>query len=33
MVAEGLLKQDSPYGIWEITAAGRKWLEENENTE
>ncbi len=33
MVQEGLLKQDSPYGIWEITEAGRKWLEENETTE
>ncbi|GIW84083.1 MAG: hypothetical protein KatS3mg106_596 [Gemmataceae bacterium] len=33
MVQEGLLKQDSPYGIWEITGAGRKWLEENETTE
>ncbi|MEJ5277491.1 MAG: winged helix-turn-helix domain-containing protein [Thermogemmata sp.] len=32
MVAEGLLKQDSPYGIWEITAAGRKWLN-NESPE
>jgi alkyl hydroperoxide reductase subunit AhpF len=33
MVKDGLLKKDSPYGIWEITEAGRKWLEENENTE
>jgi hypothetical protein len=27
MVREGLLKSDSPRGIWEISEAGRKWLE------
>ncbi len=26
MVKEGLLKQNSPYGVWEITEAGRKAL-------
>lgn len=26
MVIEGLLKNDSPYGVWEITDAGRRWL-------
>ena len=26
MVKEGLLKQDSPRGIWEITEAGRRYL-------
>ncbi len=26
MVKEGLLASDSPRGIWEITAAGRRWL-------
>lgn len=30
MVADGLLGQDSPWGIWEITEAGRRWLEEHE---
>jgi restriction system protein len=29
MRREGYLKNDSPRGIWEITGAGRKWLEEN----
>ncbi len=29
MKREGLIKRDSPRGIWEITDAGRKWLEEN----
>lgn len=29
MVQEGLLASDSPRGIWEITAAGRRWLAEN----
>ena len=27
MVKEGLLKADSPRGIWEISDAGRQWLE------
>ena len=27
MVNEGLLKGDSPHGVWEITAAGKKTLE------
>lgn len=27
LVQEGLMKSDSPYGIWEITDAGRRWLE------
>jgi hypothetical protein len=26
LVREGLMKSDSPHGIWEITEAGRKWL-------
>ncbi len=26
MVMEGLLKSDSPRGIWEITDKGRRWL-------
>ncbi|MCX7964842.1 MAG: hypothetical protein D6691_12580 [Candidatus Hydrogenedentota bacterium] len=26
LVQEGLLKEDSPRGIWEITEAGREWL-------
>jgi len=29
MRREGYLKNNSPRGIWEITDAGRKWLEEN----
>lgn len=29
MVQEGLLASDSPRGMWEITAAGRRWLAEN----
>jgi len=28
MVKEGLLKSNSPWGIWEITDAGRKYLTE-----
>lgn len=32
LVDEGLLKKDSPSGIWEISEAGRKWLEP-ENTQ
>ena len=31
MVREGLLKSDSPRGIWEISEAGRKWLQNNGN--
>ncbi len=27
MIREGLLAADSPRGVWEITQAGRKWLE------
>jgi len=27
MTQEGLLRGDSPHGIWEITQEGRKWLE------
>jgi hypothetical protein len=26
LVREGLMKSDSPHGVWEITEAGRKWL-------
>ncbi|MEW6526392.1 MAG: winged helix-turn-helix domain-containing protein [Spirochaetota bacterium] len=26
LVREGLMKSDSPHGIWEITEAGKKWL-------
>ena len=26
LVREGLMKSDSPYGIWEISDEGRKWL-------
>jgi Mrr restriction endonuclease-like protein len=29
MRREGYLKNNSPRGIWEITDAGRKWLEDN----
>ncbi len=29
MVDQGLLRRDSPRGIWEITEDGRKWLENN----
>lgn len=28
LVREGLMKSDSPYGIWEISDAGRKWLKD-----
>ncbi|SFV30231.1 winged helix-turn-helix domain-containing protein [Thermoflavifilum thermophilum] len=27
LVREGLLKNDSPYGVWEISEAGKKWLQ------
>lgn len=30
MVDEGLLRDDSPYGTWEISKKGRVYLEENE---
>jgi len=26
---EGLLRDDSPWGVWEISEAGRRWLEEH----
>lgn len=26
LVREGLMKSDSPHGVWEITDAGRNWL-------
>ncbi len=29
MVMEGLLKKDSPHGIWEITEQGKHWLSQN----
>lgn len=29
MVNEGLLASDSPRGIWEITATGKRWLEQH----
>jgi hypothetical protein len=29
MRREGLIKNNSPRGLWEITDAGRRWLEEN----
>jgi len=29
MVKEGLLANDSPHGVWEITAAGRRYLDEH----
>ncbi|MEO0067939.1 MAG: winged helix-turn-helix domain-containing protein [candidate division WOR-3 bacterium] len=29
MVQDGLLKADSPRGIWEITDLGRRWLEQH----
>ena len=31
MVNEGLLRKDSPYGIWEISEKGRKYLNEHIN--
>ncbi len=27
LVREGLMKDDSPYGLWEISDRGRQWLE------
>jgi restriction endonuclease Mrr len=29
MRAQGLIKNNSPRGIWEIADAGRKWLDDN----
>jgi len=29
LVREGLLKDDSPWGIWEISEKGEKYLKEN----
>jgi hypothetical protein len=29
MRAQGLIKNNSPWGIWEIADAGRKWLDDN----
>jgi restriction system protein len=29
MVNEGLLKKDSPRGVWEISDKGRRYLEQN----
>ena len=31
MVNQGLLKRNAPRGVWEITDAGRKWLDTNKN--
>ncbi len=31
MRLEGLLKDDSPHGTWEITSAGRNWLRKNKH--
>lgn len=31
LVREGLMKDDSPYGIWEISEQGHKWLTNEEN--
>jgi len=30
LVKAGLLRNDSPRGVWEISEAGRRWLEEQE---
>lgn len=32
MVNEGLLKRDSPRGVWEISEAGRQWLADQHAT-
>jgi len=29
MRKEGLISASSPRGVWEITDAGRKWLDDN----
>lgn len=29
LVREGLMKGDSPHGLWEISEAGREWLRQN----
>ena len=31
LVREGLMNDDSPYGIWEISEQGHKWLTKEEN--
>jgi restriction system protein len=31
LVREGLMKSDSPHGIWEISEQGRKWLTKEDN--
>ena len=31
LVRKGLMRSDSPYGVWQISEEGRKWLEENSN--
>lgn len=31
LVREGLMKKDSPHGIWEISEQGRKWLTKEDN--
>jgi hypothetical protein len=28
MIIQGLLRNDSPYGIWEMSSAGRQYLDE-----
>jgi hypothetical protein len=31
LVREGLMKDDSPRGVWEISEAGRQYLRERES--
>ncbi|RMF85265.1 MAG: hypothetical protein D6736_17655 [Nitrospinota bacterium] len=31
LVREGLMRSDSPYGIWEIAVPGRQWLAQQED--
>lgn len=31
LIEDGLLRDDSPRGTWEITEAGRRWVEEKDN--
>lgn len=31
LVREGLMKSDSPYGVWEISDEGRRWLMSQDN--
>ncbi len=33
LVREGLMKSDSPYGIWEISEEGRKWFKEQKSSQ